>query len=85
MNHATFRFSLFVLLLLTLALALAPILKAHLRKAIRAFIAFFFFLLLFLLRGLRFMADYVGSKDGVLLADLFASLALTDFWAMRRK
>jgi hypothetical protein len=85
MNHPIFCIGLFVLLLLILALVFAPILKAPLRKAIRAFIAFFFFLLLFLLRGLRFMADSVGSKDGVLLADLFASLALTDFWAMRRK
>lgn len=48
-------------------------------ETIFAVVAFYFLLL-----ALRFMFGPINDSS-VLLGDLFASLALTFFWAMRRK
>jgi hypothetical protein len=73
-----------ILLSFGVILALHPANGAHPRvttdEAVFAFIAFYFLLL-----GLRFMVGSVGNGGGIFLGDLFASLALTYFWSMRRK
>jgi hypothetical protein len=51
-----------------------------LTEAIFVFVAFFFLLL-----GLSIMFAGGSSNANVLLGDLFASLALTFFWVMRKK
>lgn len=51
----------------------------HLKESVFAFIAFYLLLL-----GLRMMLSSI-THDGVFLGDLFASLALTFFWIVRRK
>jgi hypothetical protein len=51
-----------------------------LKEALFVFIAFYFVLL-----GLRMMVGILSGDSSILLGDLFASLALTFFWAMKRK
>lgn len=70
----------FVLLLIVLALAFGPTLRAHLAETVTAFIAFFF-----LLFGLRIMMSPFGPEGSFWLGDLFASLGLTYFWVTRKK
>lgn len=79
MTNEAFRIAVYVLLLAILAVTFYPLLKAG--NAIRAFVAFYFLLI-----GLRFMVGSIGQDDnGVFLGALFASLALTFFWVMRKE
>jgi hypothetical protein len=70
-----------ILLLLGVAFAVGPI-KGGRPPAVEA--VFAFVALYFVLLGLRSMFGGVHDPE-VLLGDLFASLGLTFFWAMRNK
>ena len=73
--------TLVALLVFGLAYALRPAEGEgrHLKEILLAFVAFYFLLL-----GLRMIAGFIHDPE-ILLGDFFASLALTFFWAMRRK
>jgi hypothetical protein len=78
--EAIFIGAAFVLLLIVLALAFVPTLRADFAEIVTAFIAFFF-----LLFGVRVMMSPFGPEGSFWLGDLFASLGLTYFWVTRKK
>jgi hypothetical protein len=71
----------FAFLVFGLAYALRPAegVGRHLGETVSAFVAFFLLLL-----GLRMTIGSVHDPE-IFLGDFFASLALTFFWAMRRR
>ena len=73
-------FGALVLLVIGIVLALRPVEAIPHTETAFAFISFYFLLL-----GLHFMFGGPAADDGILLGDLFASLALTFFWATRRR
>jgi hypothetical protein len=69
-----------VFFVVILAFVFGPTYKANIAQAVPAFIAFFFLLL-----GLRVIFAPSGPEGNILLGDIFASLALTYFWVLRKK
>ena len=80
MVNTIFVLALLAFVLIALGFKFAPLLKISFPEALGVFVAFYFLLL-----GLRFMVGHVGGDDEVFLGGFFASLALTFFWAIRRK
>ncbi len=80
MLAATLLIGAIVLLVVLLAFAFGPVIRAHINEALPAFIAFFLLLL-----GLRMVFTSAGPEGNILLGDFLASLALTYFYVNRTR